>query len=503
MSKNTQMVIEGIGDIGYQAISRAIGTGASVLARNSAKSYVEAAQICRVEPICIVDQSLQTNPILPGLLQSTLSLFSLFYLQATTIENAISNVKVFRVLDRLNPNRNVARSVLHNTIALESVEQYGNKYDFSLPGLPRQIKQQPFQKLLDERKRTSVFVTEAFDDHYGRPYQAMREEMFKAIEEHDGPYDDAFYQSMAQRFVVSYITHTEPRLQSNEQVGQMMARPYYQRMMTEIQDSMREHMKNVEAGKDPKLKDMEPRQILRDFFNRRSEMIKQGNTGVTLNNTGAFREIHEVRDLSVGKLLHVEYTTEQGQVNVPISVRLMVNSMPPSMISDMLTNSGRDMTLGERYHALRSGTITFIDDFLMNKDVRKKRMQFRMRDTSGAYTAIKDRMKSGAGASLLTANPSLAAASNIVIMSSAAASMLESAIGGKLSNYKTREQVLDETGVMMLIVVDTERNLVTYHYHSMADTTTYTFNELKSHGKKDTNMQDMMMAFAQGIAPRL
>lgn len=66
----------------------------------AATSLVELSQVVRVEPNCLVDANLRTSECITDTLQTVLSLFSSFYVQAVTI--SLNNMQV-RVNEKLEP----------------------------------------------------------------------------------------------------------------------------------------------------------------------------------------------------------------------------------------------------------------------------------------------------------------------------------------------------------------------------------------------------------------
>lgn len=512
------VAMEGISDIGYHAIRRLIGSGAAELARSTNQSYIQAASIARVEPICIIDQSLNGSPILGDILQTTLNTFSLFYLQATAIENAISNVKVFRALDRLSTNRSASRSILHNTIALESLHEYGNQYDFSGLGLPKQVKNIDFKQQQKETRRMHIAITEALGDSdfsninpsFNRNEAGVWQHILATHKQ--SLTADTLDPNTINAMMTDYVIRRERLRPGDAETAFNIIRAdnRYRKVREDLTLLVnRARDEQIRADNQANNERTGPRigvvgwdRLSEDIING----IKTASTSwrtTSADTSGAYKAINEASDLAVGKLLHVDYCTPEGKVNVPISVRLMTHWMPPTMVAEMMSKSDRSLSLKERFHAARSGQIAWISDFVFNKDVRKGRVQFAIKDKSGAYAAIKNRTVGHRNATLLTANPSLGAMSNIVIMTKTALNDMEARIGGRFSNFRTREGLLEDTGLMIVVVVDTERSMVTYYYHDTEESTTYTFNELKSHRKKDKDdMTPMLMSFLQGSAPR-
>ena len=159
MSKPTYS-LEGLADIGIQGIQKAIAQW-SLNTVQSARhgSLVEATQTMRVQPLCVIDHTLSTSPILEPLNQNLLNLFSAYYLQAVARDNVVGKVSVFRRLDKLNPNRSKAESILNNAaVILNGMEGY---YDTTLPCLPKLTNTHVEREAIKSATESLVYSMEA------------------------------------------------------------------------------------------------------------------------------------------------------------------------------------------------------------------------------------------------------------------------------------------------------------------------------------------------------
>lgn len=68
-------------------------------------SLVEFTSVLRVEPVTLIDAQLERVDYLPDVLQTLLSMFCGFYLQAVACMTNVGNINVIRMLDTLNPSR--------------------------------------------------------------------------------------------------------------------------------------------------------------------------------------------------------------------------------------------------------------------------------------------------------------------------------------------------------------------------------------------------------------
>lgn len=431
MSKPTYS-LEGLADIGISGINKAIAQW-SLNTVQSARhgSLVEATQTMRVQPLCVIDHTLSTSPILEPLNQNLLNLFSAYYLQAVARDNVIGKVSVFRRLDKLNPNRSKAESVLNNAaIILNGMEGY---YDTSLPCLPKLTNTHVEREAIKSATESLVYSMEAVLVD-GQPIQSTNSEE------------------------VTPRTGPKPW----QRIGQAIA----------------DDVNGVN-------KDGKP-------TNEKASALSSSDT-------------KELTHLAVGKILNVTFNEGNNSLTVPVAIRLMTSLMLPNALVRLLNfgSRERDLTLKERWHAYKSGKIEFWRDFILAKDLKKQRVKDITADKDRVYQKIQARLLDNAAAGAMSANPSLANMSNIIIINKPTLQELESVLGGKFSNFNLRERVFNNTGIMLFAVVDNDSQRVKIYHQSIEECTDVSFNEINRGSKKDTDITDLLNVFLQGGAPRL
>lgn len=423
MSKPTYS-LEGLADIGIAGINKAIAQWSLNTAQSARHgSLVEATQTMRVQPLCVIDHTLSTSPILEPLNQNLLNLFSAYYLQAVARDNVVGKVSVFRRLDKLNPNRSKAESVLNNAaIILNGMEGY---YDTSLPCLP---------------KLTNTYVER-------EAIKAATESLVYSMEAVEAT-DES----------VTETAETAEKPSAWKRIGQS------------IVDDINGNNKGGEAKKG----------------------FSSGDT-------------KELSQLAVGKILNVTFTEGKSSLTVPVAVRLMTSLMLPNALVRLLNfgSRERDLTLKERWHAYKSGKIEFWRDFILAKDLKKQRVNDIVADKDRIYQKIQARLLDNAAAGAMSANPSLANMSNIIVINKPTLQELESVLGGKFSNFNLRERVFNNTGIMLFAVVDNDSQRVKIYHQSIEECTDVSFNEINRGSKKDSDITDLLNVFLQGGAPRL
>lgn len=470
MSKPTYS-LEGLADIGIQGINKAIAQW-SLNTVQSARhgSLVEATQTMRVQPLCVIDHTLSTSPILEPLNQNLLNLFSAYYLQAVARDNVVGKVSVFRRLDKLNPNRSKAESVLNNAaIILNGMEGY---YDTSLPCLPKLTNTHVEREAIKSATESLVYSMEALPKR--RPI--TRDE--------------------AVDFVIAEVAKQHPEMEGSEVIAMVKAGRGYQDRIAELEKN------GIPYDEDAEIR------ANQNGWQRIGQSIVDGAVGnnkSAVDVKDAVKEVKELTHLAVGKILNVTFTENGGSLTVPVAVRLMTSLMLPNALVRLLNfgSRERDLTLKERWHAYKSGKIEFWRDFILAKDLKKQRVNDIVADKDRIYQKIQARLLDNAAAGAMSANPSLANMSNIIVINKPTLQELESVLGGKFSNFNLRERVFNNTGIMLFAVVDNDSQRVKIYHQSIEECTDVSFNEINRGSKKDSDITDLLNVFLQGGAPRL
>jgi hypothetical protein len=352
-------------------------------------SLVEVTKPMRVEPLTVISRDCMTVPELGDVLQSLLSLFSGYYLQAVSVIGNVQSVKVAKVLDSLNPDRDF--DYLGEGAKLLGFEDYSEKNTFTM-------------------------------------------------------YDEAY------RF----------------------------RLPTSL------NRVGIEENQ------LSPEQI---------QEIKDSELHTSVDIT----KISEISNLAVGKLLNVEISIgEEKSSKFPVSVRLIPSMLPNSSILHILALKTEDTSFTERFHAWRAGRISLIKDLILAQDLIDEHKKALMEDQSGVYSEIMRRVNNAKKFGLITRNPSLVSASNLFVISKDVARELELKLGGKLSNARIREKAFQNTYAMIIVVLDTEMERVTFYNRGTAAATDISFREIKASAKgKGPDILDVLRALNLGSAPAL
>lgn len=214
--------------------------------------------------------------------------------------------------------------------------------------------------------------------------------------------------------------------------------------------------------------------------------------------------VKELSNLSVGKLLSVEITDGQHKATIPVAVRLMASSLPSSSLTHILSIGKKDISMKARWHGWRSGRLEFWRDLVFCQDLIDAHRQNLMNDKDGIYRQILGRKRKNTLAAVLSGNPSVATASNMVVMSKETAEAVELDSNISLANFKMREQLFEPTSLMIMAVISKDYDRVTFYYRGIAEKTEVSVRDLKASNKGNgPDVADILKAYQMGNAPAL
>lgn len=363
----------------------AFGSGLwRIYSNTKTASLVEATRSARVEPLTVISQNCADLDYMQDINQGLLDLFIGYYLQAVSLLSTIDDVRVARILDKLNPDRDLSDVLLF--------ESYKNK-----------------------------FVMNEENYKFRLPMMASDKEMFEPL---------------------------------------------------------------MKAA------------IERDWSDVAISHPEEGDTEHDLNHVGRYEEgrntaqtIRETADLSAGKLINVTLTSfdengEMQKITVPVSFRLGAAIVPYRVIENICAYHKDDTTFVERYHAWRSGRIDFIRDLILCQDLIDEKKRMLMSDTDNIFSEIIKRVNNNKKYGLLSDNPSLATASNLIVITSEEANNIASQLGGKWGSKLVMKKIYDNSYAMIIVVVDREWEMVSYHSRGISHPTELSVKDIKKRASK-------------------
>lgn len=434
----------------FTSIGAAANTGLSIIAKlfNAIKDYgtsyykdsslPEATKLARVEPITIVSKDLLNNPETRVILNSALSMFVGHYLQAIDILTKVQDVEVVRLLDKLNPDRDETGFLMSN----------GN---------------------------TGGTVHRGFESYRSMSTQSM---MFRLP------------------------TRSMPAL---EQSGEDRHNLHTQIILLERdKEALQNELNNMDADNanlDHKRQELEGK-----IEGLNQKLLQYREVG------GGEQEVEldTLINMSIGRLINVKiaYTKHDGGhdqnrfVTVPINFRLLVSSIPNEAITRIMTYKSEDLTLFDRYHKARAGAIETVRDLIFCQDLIDEYKKAAIQDPSNLLAEVTRRAGNAKKFGVLTKNPSLAAASTILVISDAVARECEQKLNGKMDNIRTRDKIFSNTYAMLIIVVSKEWERATFYVRGINRGADFSFKELEGKSKgSGPDIGDILKALTAGQAP--
>lgn len=231
-------------------------------------------------------------------------------------------------------------------------------------------------------------------------------------------------------------------------------------------------------------------------------MEAKGDKGDKEGSIAKVDNVAELANLSVGKLINVTIKNNGQEAVIPISFRLMVNTLPPASCVQLLSQGSVDLSFSERWFKWRAGRISFIKDLVFCQDLIREQKRTLMTDKDGVYSEIAKRAKNSKLASFFSKNPSLAEASNIVVISEETAMQLRVKHNLNLDNFKDRQKIFDKTYAMILVVIDRNYERVNMYHYGISASTSVGLRDIKVANKgSGPNIMEVLAAFKGGNAP--
>lgn len=364
-------------------------------------SLVDATRSTRVEPITLVSQNCLTLEYLPDINQGLLDLFIGYYLQAVSLLTTIDDVSVARLLDKLNPDRDLTDVMLFESIS--------NRFS-----------------MVEENYK------------YKLPMAQKDRELFRTT------------LRLAQERSIMDATVTVP-----------------------------------EEGEEYDFK------------------------GTYVSDRATAKQLSDTADLSVGKLINVTLSSfddegNEKKVTVPVSFRLASLSVNFNVIKEIFTYHKDDTTFIERYHAWRSGRIGFIRDLILCQDLINEKKKLMMSDKEDVFLNIVNRVNKNKKYGLISDNPSLAAASNLYVITSEEADYVGAELGGKFGSKVVMRKIFDNSYAMIIVVIDREWEMVSYYSRGIDHPTQVSVKDIKKRaGAKGNNSEllNILKSYNLGSTP--
>lgn len=214
----------------------------------------------------------------------------------------------------------------------------------------------------------------------------------------------------------------------------------------------------------------------------------------------------EAPNLAVGRIFEVTADYGQGAVTIQVMVALDTKLTTPNNLVDIYSTGGELRTFKERWHGWRSGQLRFVEDIIFCQDLIENHKRTAIKDNTGTYLLNRERDTKNRVTALLSGKASIGTASGIAVFSSQTMKKLEAAVGGKMSNFDTREKVFKRTYTMIMVCVDTEWDQIEVYHRGINKVTSLPvaeFIKTKGGGKGGSDVAEIVKLFLQGSAPTL
>lgn len=192
------------------------------------------------------------------------------------------------------------------------------------------------------------------------------------------------------------------------------------------------------------------------------------------------------------------------------SVNMLLQLQPifiPSDVANAFIGINFTPSIKQRWMQVNAGEISFINDMILGRDLRKQRMDALKHDKDGILQQMLDRQKNALSnvwmkyAQITPERQNIA--NTILIFEKNSFDRACNSVGLKFNDYSSRQKFFNKTFSLMIVTVDPMYNKATIYYHGLTDASTFTFSQLKSNAKVETtDILAMMKNYAQGMAPK-
>jgi hypothetical protein len=215
------------------------------------------------------------------------------------------------------------------------------------------------------------------------------------------------------------------------------------------------------------------------------------------------KTIHNIMDesnLVVGKILNVPISYGDHTTTIQTTVTLRPKSIASSDLVTICRHNSRDLSWAARWHAMRSGEISFVKDWLLNQDVIEEYRRGLHSDKTGILMNLKSSHTKNIWAAIISGRASPNAISAMMFIAKETAMDIQRATGHKLQNFHDREKIFEGTSSAWLIVVDSIRETFTIYTRGIEDTVDSSFVHIKGNAKnpKGVDINQVMEMFKLG-----
>lgn len=227
----------------------------------------------------------------------------------------------------------------------------------------------------------------------------------------------------------------------------------------------------------------------------------RGESGFGLGRTTQ-ADIHELANLSVGKSFEVVFAANGNKKTVNMQARLMVSDVDEETMMGILRSGSPLNNMTERRIKVRAGSLHWFYDQILLNDLVDEARKTRIKDKSKFYQHMLRKRSANFMSGLFSLHPSVNNASAIVGITAKRAEELSMELGNDLDDFATRQRLFEATYTMILFVVDTKWERVTFYHRSLDTFTRVSVDALKRANKQGgVQIEDVLRAYTAGTAP--
>ncbi len=482
--------------VGRDAIAMLIDRAMAV---NSSDSLISFTQAARVEPNVLVDTDALHVEELHDILQSLQSIFAGYYLQAIQLDSTIGNVKVMETLNRFNPNGGSSGGGQLIGQALKTAGHANQVRRLGHGVGPGGLSEHSAMATLGGGAAhvQDMFATESYRD--ALPDFTMVMEVLPALE------GRAEGSKRARTVESPFATDVDYK---NWRVEREVTRAEEQDVDSANQRA-RQFLQDDERNRDRSWKNAEQTHAANKADEAEAAAAhkarEEANRVSVHLGDDTLKDIKEASNLSVGKMIDIEIKNNGQTFQVPIAIRLVVRTCPSGELVHILSlNQHALKSASDRYHGWKAGRLSFVKDLIFCRDLVDAHRRSLMKTSDSVYHNVVKNEKRSLAAAFLGGVPSVAAASNMLVTTTNTIEEIELTMPGKWSDFNARQQVFQDTSLMIVAVIDKEWNRVTFYHRGLPDATEVSFRDIKVSNKNGgPDVSDILKAYTLGNSPRL
>ena len=228
------------------------------------------------------------------------------------------------------------------------------------------------------------------------------------------------------------------------------------------------------------------------------------NGGQSAENGSAGEWMADAPTLAQGKIFDVKIQNGGATASIPVTVRLNPVSVNREMLKSMYARANQNNSFWNRLRRWKDGELETLSDMIFCNDIIADHARLIKQDKLKLTEQLEKKRRANKISTLLTQKTSLATASTISLISKASLPEIELAVGGRISDFKVREDIFARSGLIMLLVVDDMYETVTIYYRGQNRGMELTFGECKSVSKGNgPNVMEILRAFQAGQTPNI